>query len=84
MTANDQKPNSSFRPILEALFLFYIDGGPEKASNTETFSCNLKIITPDGKIELHSFLTHFFQTAEVNSLYHQCSCKYFNLLARQD
>lgn len=84
MTANYQKPNSSFRLSLEALFPFYIDGRPEEVSNTETFSCNFKVMTPDGKVELHSFLTHFSHIAGVNSLYHQCSCKYFKLLPRQD
>lgn len=81
---NYQKPNSSFRSSLEALFPFYIGGRREKSSNTETSSCNFEIMTPDGKVELHSFLTHFSHTAEVNSLYHQCSCKYFKLLPRQD
>lgn len=84
MTENDQKPNSSFRSILQALLPFYIDGRPEKARYIETFSCNLEEMTPDGKIELHIFLTHFSQIAEVTSLYHQCSCKYFKLLPRQD
>lgn len=49
MIESDQKPNPSFRLILEALLPFYTDGRPERALQTETFSCILKVMTPDGK-----------------------------------
>lgn len=66
MMENHQKPNSSFPLILEALLPFYIDSKPEEAPRTKTFSCNLKVMTLDGKIKPHRFLTHFFQIVEVN------------------
>lgn len=77
---SDEKANSSFRLILETSFPFCRDSRQEKALKTQKFSCNLKIMTPDGKINP----TDFSQTFEINSLYHRCSCMYFKILPKHD
>lgn len=41
-------------------------------------------MTPEGKTKPHTFLTRFSEILEGSSLYHQCSCKYFKILPRQD